>query len=156
MSDARFEDGAEAPLRLLATGAEDLSVLAALVQDAVLTGADLRYERGAHRFALLLSRFRHEDREAAAREGRAFERVRSLLVFDNVLGVRVQGDLRDKDVVLALLDIGFQPLEEGAGLIRLVFAGDGLLELSVDAVAGRLQDVTRPHRAVSGKAPHHD
>ncbi len=35
MADARFKDGGEAPLRLLAQKAEDLTVLSALVQDAV-------------------------------------------------------------------------------------------------------------------------
>ncbi|PJN96013.1 DUF2948 domain-containing protein, partial [Amaricoccus sp. HAR-UPW-R2A-40] len=35
MTDARFEDGAERPLRLRAETAEDLGVISALVQDAV-------------------------------------------------------------------------------------------------------------------------
>ena len=35
MSDARFEDGAEQPLRLMAQDADDLAVLSALLQDAV-------------------------------------------------------------------------------------------------------------------------
>ena len=35
MSDARFEDGADTPLRVIAQGPDDLPVLAALLQDAV-------------------------------------------------------------------------------------------------------------------------
>ncbi len=37
MTDARFEDGGETPLHLLAQDADDLGILAALVQDAVLS-----------------------------------------------------------------------------------------------------------------------
>jgi len=156
MTDARFEDGEESPLRLMAQEAGDLQVIAALVQDAVLPSSDMTWAKKQHRFALLINRFRHEDHAAATREGRPFERVRSLLVFDNVLGVRAQGIARDPDLVVSLLDITFQPLEEGAGLIRLIFAGDGAVELSVDALETVLTDVSRPYRANSGKAPLHD
>ena len=155
MTDARFEDGEEAPLRLMAQEPGDVQVLAALVQDAVLSASDMTWARRQHRFALLLNRFRHEDAEAARREGRPYERVRSLLVFDNVLAVRAQGITRDADTVVSLLQIAFQPLEEGAGLVRLVFAGDGEIELSVDALDAVLTDVSRPYRANSGKAPAH-
>lgn len=155
MTDARFEDGEEAPLRLMAQEPGDVQVLAALVQDAVLSASDMTWARRQHRFALLLNRFRHEDAEAARREGRPYERVRSLLVFDNVLAVRAQGITRDADTVVSLLQIAFQPLEEGAGLVRLVFAGDGEIELSVDALEAVLTDVSRPYRANSGKAPAH-
>ena len=44
MTDAKFEDGGEAPLRLVAQDAEDLKVIAALVQDAVLPVTELKYD----------------------------------------------------------------------------------------------------------------
>ncbi len=156
MSDARFEDGEESPLRLIAQRPEDLPVLAALVQDAVMAGSDITFARKQHRFAMLLNRFRHEDRPAATREGRPFERVRSLLVFDHVLAVRAQGISRDADMVVALLDLIFEPGTEGAGRLRLIFAGDGEVELSVEALDVTLTDVSRPYRANSGKAPAHE
>lgn len=155
MSDARFEEGEEGPLRLVAREPDDLQVMAALVQDAVLEASDMTYARRQHRFALLVNRFRHEDAEAAAREGRPFERVRSLLVFEDVLGVRAQGISREEGVVVSLLEVAFEPLDEGAGRIRLIFAGDGAVELSVEALEASLTDVSRPYRANSGKAPRH-
>ena len=51
MADARFEDGEIGPLNLVARDGEDLQVISALVQDAVLTGADLKWERSKRRFA---------------------------------------------------------------------------------------------------------
>ena len=65
MSDARFEDGAEQPLRLIAQDAEGLGVIAALLQDAVFPITEMSLVRQKRRFALMLNRFRWEDREAA-------------------------------------------------------------------------------------------
>ena len=41
MSDARFEDGMDKPLRLIAFDAEDLQVLSAMTQDAVWPAAQM-------------------------------------------------------------------------------------------------------------------
>lgn len=159
MTDARFEDGAEEPLRLIARAAEDLPVIAALVQDAVLTGADLTFVRARRRFALFLNRFRWEDRAAAEAAHRPYERVRALLVIDEVRAVRSQGITRDGGTVLSLLDIAFDGAGEGAGdragRLRLTFAGDGALELQVEALDVTLRDVTRPYAAPSGRMPDH-
>ena len=77
-------------------------------------------------------------------------------MFDNVLGVRSQGiDRADKDTILSLLSISFVPGDEGAGVLELVLAGDGLVALQVEALEGVLTDVSRPYRANSGKAPGH-
>lgn len=156
MVDARFEDADEGPLRLMAHAPDDLPVIAALVQDAVFPIDEMRWERRPRRFALLLNRFRWEDREAAEREGRPYERVRSLLVFENVLAVRSQGiDRSDKDVILSLLSLSFEPGEDGAGRIELVLAGDGAVELQVEALEVMLKDVSRPYKAPSGRVPEH-
>jgi hypothetical protein len=154
--DARFEDGAERPMALRAEAAEDVTILSALVQDAVLPASEMRYDRRRRRFALLLNRFRWEDREAAARQGRPFERVRSLLVIDGVLSAQAQGiPGRAEDTVLSLLALAFEPGADGAGHVMLTFAGDGAVRLAVECIDLTLTDVTRPYRAPSGKAPTH-
>ena len=152
--DARFEDGAERPLNLGAMDAEDLKVLSALVQDAVMPGSEMRYLRAERRFALLLNRFRWED-EGAQTGRHAPERVRALLVFENVIGVATQGLDRDDDTVLSLLSVDWAEGDAPAGEVHLTFAGDGALRLMVEALEARLKDVERPYRAVSGKAPTH-
>ena len=102
--DARFEDGGEKPLNLGALDADDLQVLSALVQDAVLTGADLAWDARARRFSLLVNRLRREDVPAAQRAGRPVERVRAVLAIEGVLAVSSQGiDRADKDTVLSVM-----------------------------------------------------
>ena len=60
--DASFEDGAERPLNLGAMDTDDLKVISALVQDAVFPITEMKYDRKARRFALLINRFRWEDK----------------------------------------------------------------------------------------------
>ena len=84
--DARFEDGADKPVNLGAFDAEDLQVISALVQDAVFQITDLRWDRAARRLALLVNRVRWEDALAAQQGNRPPERVRALLVIDQVTG----------------------------------------------------------------------
>jgi hypothetical protein len=157
MTDARFQDGGEAPLRLVAQDADDLRVISALVQDAVLPVTELRFDPKRRRFAALVNRFRWEDRDQAERSGRAYERVRSLLLVEDVRKVQSMGfDRADKDLVLSLLSIDFAAAADGSGRLTLTLAGDGALALDVEALDVRLDDVTRPYRAPSGKAPRHD
>ncbi|HOZ31284.1 MAG TPA: DUF2948 family protein [Tabrizicola sp.] len=156
MTDARFQDGGEGPLRLVAQDAEDLKVISTLVQDAVLPVTEMSHDRKRRRFALMLNRFRWEDRAEAEAVGRAYERVRSVLVVDDVLKVQSTGfDRTDKDLVLSLLSIDFVPGNDGAGRLVLTLAGDGALALEVETLEVRLDDVTRPYRAPSGKVPTH-
>jgi hypothetical protein len=157
MTDARFEDGGEGPLRLVAQDAEDLKVISTLVQDAVLPVTELKFDPRRRRFALLLNRFRWEDRSEAEAVGRAYERVRSVLVVEDVLKVQSFGfDRGDKDLVLSVLSLDFAPTGDGAGRLTLTLAGDGAIALDVEAIEVRLDDVTRPYRAPSGKVPRHD
>ncbi len=156
MADARFEEGGEAPLHLVAEDADDLRVIAALVQDAVFPITEMRWDRRRRRFSLLVNRFRWEDRDAAERAGRGYERVRSLLVVDEVMSARSHGiDRGDRDVVLSLLAIGFAPGPDGTGCLTLTLAGDGAIALDVEALGVTLRDVTRPYLAPSGKVPDH-
>ena len=154
--DAKFEDGGEKPLRLKAEGEEDLSVIAALVQDAVLPATEMKWERRGRRFSCLINRFRWEDKANAEARGRPFERVQSVLAFDDVFRVSRQGiDPQDGDTVLSLLSVTFAAGEDGTGRVELAFAGDGAIALDVETINVALQDVTRPYRAPSGKAPSH-
>lgn len=157
VEDARFEDGGDRPLRLKALDADDLAVIAALAQDAVFPATEMRWDRKARRFAILLNRFRWEDKGRAEARKRDFERVQSVLVIEDVMAVRTQGvDPRDADMVYALLAIGFVPGGDGMGRIELTLAGDGAVAVEVEALEVVLKDVTRPYVAPSRKAPAHE
>ncbi len=157
MTDARFEDGDEAPLRLIAAEAADVPVMAALLQDAVFPITEMRFDPKSRRFALLINRFRWEDRAAAEAAKRPYERVRSLLVIEDILRLRSTGiDRSQTDTVLSVLTMDFAPGPDGTGTLTLTLAGDGAVRIDVETLSLRLEDVTRPYVAQSGKAPGHD
>ncbi|MDG1168147.1 MAG: DUF2948 family protein [Sulfitobacter sp.] len=151
--DARFEDGREAPLNLGALDADDLTVISSLAQDAVFPASEMRWDRAANRFALLINRVRWED-EGKTRH--APERVQSVLMFETVQHVASQGVPKgDADTILSILNIAFEQTQAPSGHILLTLAGDGAIRLSVEAIEATLRDVTRPYVAPSGKRPHH-
>jgi len=152
--DAKFEDGAERPVNLGALDAEDLKVISSLAQDAVFPVTEMAWHPRPRRFAILLNRFRWEE---SSRGRHGPERVQSVLAVDDVLRVASNGfDRDDRDLVLSLLSITFEPVEDGAGHVLLTLAGDGAIRLGVEALDVTLKDVTRPYAAPSGKAPRHD
>jgi len=154
--DAKFEDGGEAPLNIGALDSEDLTVISAMVQDAVLPIGEISWQANQRRLALLINRFRWEDKTNAERQGRPVERVQSLLVFDTVLSVASQGlDRSQKDLVLSVLSITTENAENGDCFLTVTLAGDGALRIRVEAVEVQLRDVTRPYAAPSRKSPHH-
>ena len=154
--DAKFEDGREAPLYLGALDPEDLQVIASLAQDAVFPITEMTWRPADRRFAVLVNRFRWEDLDAAQTRNRAVERVQSLIVVDQVLGVASQGIERsDPDMILSLLSITFELGEDGAGVVLMTLAGDGAIRLEVEALDVSLKDVTRPYLAPSKKVPDH-
>lgn len=156
MSDARFEDGGEQPLSLKAETEADLGVISTLAQDAVLTGDALHWDRRGRVFSALLNRFRWEDRSAAQRAGRPYERVQAALAIGSVLRVRQQGlGQPGPDTVLSLLAVEWQPGADGAGQVVLVLAGDGAIALEVECLDITLRDLSRPYEAPSGQVPQH-
>jgi hypothetical protein len=150
MTDAGFEDGEDRPLALIVQEIEDMPVLSALLQDAVFPLRELTFVRQRRRFAILLSRFRWEDRIRAEGQGRSYERVQSLLVIHDVLSVRSTGfDPSVKEAVQSLLALTFAPSNDCAGVLTLTLSGGGAIALDVEALDATLRDVTRPHLAKS-------
>lgn len=130
-----------ADLKLIALDAEDLSVISAHLQDAVLQVGDLAYLPKEKRFAAVANRFDWAD---ALNDGKAeaFARRRAALRFERVLGAEVNGiDLKNKSAVLALLAIGFEPADAPEGDVMLLFADGGAIKLRVECIEAELRDL---------------
>ncbi|GHD14578.1 DUF2948 family protein [Tianweitania populi] len=140
-------------LKLAALDEDDLKIVSAHVQDAVIRVGDMRWDKGARRFLLEINRFAWESPVNSVFNQR-YERRRSVLHFEGVQAVRASGITRDKvDDVLVLLSIRFTPEDAPAGTIELIFAGDHALRLQVDYVEGRLTDLGAAWEA--GSKPAH-
>ena len=129
------------PLKLMALDEEDLKVISACCQDAVLRVADLEFLGAENRFVLTLNRFVWEARDSG-QQSRSFERRKSVLHFERVERVQIMGiNRRESDMVLSLLAVQFEPQEAPSGTIELVFAGDGAIKLKVECIEAQLADM---------------
>lgn len=160
MSDARFEDGSphgpNAPLRLMAQDAGDVPAISALIQDAVFTGGDVTFVAARRRFAVLLTRLRWEDAAQAQADARPYERVKSLLVIENITALRRAGfDPKDSAAVQSLLALSYGARDELGGTLTLTLAGGGAIAMDVETIDITLRDVTRPHHAITQVLPDH-
>lgn len=136
-----------APLKLLAEDTEDLKVIAAAVQDAVVKVGDIAFDPRARTLTVALNRFRWES-------GRR-ERVRAALQLGGVLGVQTRRIRREATTaVLELLTLTFEPGEAPGGVVDLTFAGGGDLRAEVEALDAALADVSDPWAARA--TPRHD
>jgi len=123
-------------LKLLALDSEDLEVISATTQDAVVRVGDVGFAREDNRFALLMNRFAWEE------GGRTRQRKRAALHFDRVNDVKVSGiDTNAVDGVLELLAIRFTTTDDPAGHVDLDFAGGGTIRLAVECLEARMQDL---------------
>lgn len=144
---------APAPLRLAAEDAEDLKAISALLQDAVLTLADMAYLKKTRRFAAVLNRFRWEA-DASGRSTRTGTRIRSGLHIENVLKAESTGIAQDrKDTILSLLALTFEPGEDGQGTLTLTFSAGKALRLHVEALDVTLTDLSESW-AAKGRPGH--
>ena len=123
-------------LKLLALDSEDLEIISATTQDAVVRVGDMGFAKADQRFALLMNRFAWEE------GGKIRQRKRAALHFDRVNEVKVTGiDTTAVDGVLELLAIRFTITDDPSGLVDLDFAGGGTVRLSVEVLEARLQDL---------------
>jgi len=135
-------------LKLIALDDQDLSIVSAHVQDAVMKVSDLEYLPAAKRFVLTMNRFVWEAKSGLFRQHN--ERRQSVLHFDRVLGAKTSGIQRDKPAeVLSLLAISFIAISKPAGIVELVFSGGGTIMLDVECVEARLADIGGSWEATS-------
>jgi hypothetical protein len=127
-------------LKLAAFDEEDLAVLSAHAQDAVLKVADLVYLPKERRFAIGMNRFIWEKAADGSRQD--FERRRAALTFDRVLSVKTSKIRRDRsEAVLELLAVAFEATDPPAGAITIFFAGGAAIRLEVEVIEARLADL---------------
>lgn len=138
------------PLRLLAQDSDDVPVISALVQDAVVRPSEVSLDAKQRRFVLLMNRFRWEEAEQEPR------RVRTALRIEGVMKAARKGwpASADQDAVLELLAVTVTPGEDGAATLDLDFAGPAAVRLDVECVEIALEDLTDPWPARA--KPAHD
>ena len=138
-------------LKLRAADEEDVSIISACMQDALVSCNDLSFLVGENRFVVAAQRFKWENCPEFFRPEligmmpcENYERVNSILVFDDVTGVRLLDLKLPADAtILELLAIAVEPGEDGGDgpSIILFFAGGGAIRLEVRRILCHLEDL---------------
>lgn len=124
-------------LKLAALDTEDLTVISAHLQDAILRPEDLSYLVGEKRFALALRRF-----DWSAGPDAPPRRRLTGLHFERVLSVKTRGLKPGADATpLSLLAITFTPGDPPSGQIEILFSGNGTIRLEVECIEARMKDL---------------
>lgn len=136
-------------LKLIAFDQDDLNVVSAHVQDAVVRVGDMAFLPRDKRFAGVFNRFDWARMLAPKPPGRPgaepeLVRVRSALRFERVLRVRSTGiDLKQPGNALVLLTVAFEPKgpDDPSGTVTFTFAGQAALQLDVECLEAELKDL---------------
>ncbi len=141
-------------MRLMAKDADDLAIIAACLQDALVPISEVQYLSTEQRFIMLLNRFRWERQPAGrhapaapAKSDASFhdaddyydteQRVHCGLCVDKVTAVRSRGvDLKQRGKFLSVLT-----LQVDGPHLNLLFSGGGVIQLTVSELSVFLKDM---------------
>lgn len=121
------------PIRLRAEDEEDLKVVSACLQDAIVPIGEMCFLPDDKRFVLVVNRFKWETCDKPRDDGFTadddaqfpYERTHCGVRFEGVTAVKARGiDLKDRGQILELLS-----LEHVEGGVALHFAGGGCIRL---------------------------
>jgi len=132
-------------LKLVALDKDDIEVVSANVQDALVKVADIFWQPREHRFVMALKRFdwmNAVDGGALGSHTPDYRRCRTALRFERVISCKCRGlDQSSKSTVLNLLAVEYAENDAPAGTVTLTFSGGGAIRLEVECLEVELADL---------------
>ena len=126
-------------LKLIATSSEDLRVIAAPLQDAIVSSTDIAHLKKNKILLVQLNRFMWEDVEKGI--FRKNKRIRTVLKFDNVISVLSKNIAQnEKDNFLEFLTIETNQMPDKSYEINLIFSGDAIIKIISEVIEVKLDD----------------
>ena len=126
-------------LKLVALDTDDLEVVSAHLQDAVVSVGDVHWRPAEKRLVVGLARF---DWEGALANSPRYQRRRTALRFERVNSFKCRNvDCCDKQAMLNLLAVEFDEAAPPAGVVTLIFSGGAALRLEVECLECELVDL---------------
>ena len=140
-------------LKLLATSDDDLRVIAAHLQDAIVSVKDIANLKNNRIFLIQLNRFMWEDVEKGV--FRKNKRIRTVLKFDNVFSVKSKNiNAKNDKNFLDFLTIECNLLPDKSYEIKLIFSGDSVIKIKSEVIDVTLNDQGTPWETKT--QPKHD
>jgi hypothetical protein len=125
-------------LKLRAADEEDLAVVSAFLQDALVPVGEMAFLAEDHRFILVANRFKWEEPRQDGKD--RFQRTLTGIAFDGVTAVQVRGfEAGQRDRILQILAVRATP-----GAVVVEFSGADALRLEVGEIMCHLEDLGEP------------
>jgi len=139
----RADEGGTA-FKLRAEDADDLAVISACLQDALVAVRDLAFVQQDQTFLMVANRFRWERATRPAHGEDGYQRSLCGITFGAVIGVSYHGFRRSEDArILSLLAI--RPPHDGErDAILLEFSDRATIRLEVSHILCHAQDIGEP------------
>ena len=145
-------------VKLVALDQDDLTVVSAHLQDALVKVADVIWRPQEKRLVLALNRFDWESAQSGTPE---YRRRRTALRFERVLSCKCRDvNPAGKDAVLNLLAVEFSETDAPSGVVTITFSGGPTLRLEVECLEAELADLgpswitaARPVHAIAEDSP---
>jgi len=130
-------------LKLLATSDEDLKVISAHLQDAIVLPNEIANLKKNRIFLIQLNRFMWEDVEKGV--FRKNKRTRTVLKFDNVVSVSSKNvNTLNKKKFLDFLTIESKSLPDKSYEIKLIFSGNAIIKINAEVIDVTIDDQGSP------------
>jgi len=130
-------------LKLLATSDKDLRIIAAHLQDSIISLKDIANLKKNRIFLIQLNRFMWEDVEKGV--FRKNKRIRTVLKFDNVISILSKNiDIKNDKNFLDFLTIECTLMPDKSYEIRLIFSGDAVIKINAEVIDVTLDDQGSP------------
>ena len=130
-------------LKLLATSEDDLKVIAAHLQDAIVSVQDIANLKKNRIFLIQLNRFMWEDVEKGI--FRKNKRIRTILKFDNIVSVSSKNiNIKEDKHFLDFLTIECTSMPDKSYEIKLIFSGDAIIKIKTEVIDVTLDDQGSP------------
>ena len=126
-------------LKLIAKTEEDLRVVSAHLQDAIVNVSDVANLKKNKIFLMQLNRFMWEDVEKGV--FRKNKRIRTILKFENVIKAHAKNINQSKgNKFLDFLTIEIKQMIDKNYEMKIVFAGDSILKIIAEVIEVTLDD----------------
>jgi len=130
-------------LKLLATSDRDLRVVAAHLQDAIVSPKDIANLEKNRIFLIQLNRFMWEDVEKGL--FRKNKRIRTILKFDNIISVSSKNiHSKNQKKFLDFLTIESKLMIDKSYEIKLIFSGNAIIKIKAEVIDVILDDQGSP------------
>jgi len=130
-------------LKLLASSDKDLRVIAAHLQDAIVSIKDIANLKKNRIFLIQLNRFMWEDVEKGV--FRKNKRIRTVIKFDNVINVSSKNiNINHDKLFLDFLTIESNLLPDNSYEVNLIFSGDIIIKINAEVIDVTLDDQGSP------------